>query len=45
VLSELKRLAEFNTIVYHDDTYIIDIEKKIKAQLAALEEKPAEIAG
>lgn len=45
VLSELKKLSEFNTIVYHDDTYIIDIEKKIKAQLASLEEKPAEVAG
>jgi len=33
VLEELKNLDGFKTTVYHDDTYIIDIENKIKQQL------------
>ncbi|NOY88583.1 MAG: HDOD domain-containing protein [FCB group bacterium] len=36
VLDELKNLHEFTTTVYHDDTYIIDIEKKIKERLEKL---------
>ena len=36
VLNELKNLNKFETIVYHDDTYIFDIEKKIKDELAKL---------
>jgi HD-like signal output (HDOD) protein len=33
VMDELKNLASFETTVYHDDTYILDIENKIKARL------------
>lgn len=36
VLQELRNLSEFKTIVYHDDAYILDIEKKIKKSLAQL---------
>jgi len=39
VLEELKNLSAFKTTVYHDDTYIIDIEKKIKLQLEELDKK------
>ncbi len=38
VLDELKGLDKFNTAVYHDDTYVIDIEKKIKARLDKIEQ-------
>ncbi len=37
VMSELKKLSTFETIIYHDDTYIIDIENKIKKQLKEIE--------
>ena len=37
VLEELKTLNEFKTTVYHDDTYIIDIEKKMRQRLAELD--------
>ncbi len=37
VLEELKNLNEFKTTIYHDDTYIIDIEKKMRERLAGLE--------
>ena len=33
VMDELKKLTTFDTIVYHDDTFILDIEDKIKNQL------------
>jgi nitrogen-specific signal transduction histidine kinase len=33
VMEELKNLASFETTVYHDDTYILDIERKIKSRL------------
>ena len=36
-MDELKNLAEPNTIVYHDDTYIIDLEERIKKQLQRIE--------
>jgi hypothetical protein len=36
VLEELKNLESFQIACYHDDTYIIDIEKKIKQQLSNL---------
>jgi len=36
VMEELKNLTSFDTIVYHDDTYVIDIEKKIKKQLESI---------
>ncbi len=38
VMDELKNLSDFKTTVYHDDTYIIDIENKIKKQLENLRE-------
>jgi hypothetical protein len=37
VMEELKNLTSFDTIVYHDDTYVIDIERKIKKQLEAID--------
>lgn len=37
VMDELKKLSSFETIIYHDDTYIINIEKKLKEHLAAME--------
>lgn len=33
VMDELKNLASFETTVYHEGTYILDIENKIKARL------------
>lgn len=36
VLEELKDLNAFKTSIYHDDTYILDIEKKIKAKLESM---------
>ena len=38
VMEELKNLTSFDTIVYHDDTYIIDIEQKIRKQLEAIDQ-------
>ncbi|MFZ1684532.1 MAG: HDOD domain-containing protein [Candidatus Zixiibacteriota bacterium] len=38
VMEELKNLAAFETTVYHAETYIIDIEAKLKKQLTKLEE-------
>ncbi|MBD3333676.1 HDOD domain-containing protein [candidate division GN15 bacterium] len=42
VLEELGRLRSFETIVYHDDTKILDIERKIKRQFEQLE-KPTTV--
>ena len=42
VLQELRNLSEFKTVVYHDDTYILDIDKKIKHALEQLKIKEAE---
>lgn len=39
VLQELRNLSNFKTIVYHDDTYILDIEKKIKKSLEQLKQE------
>lgn len=39
VLDELKKLNAFETTVYHDDTYIIDIENKLKEKLNSLDIK------
>jgi HD-like signal output (HDOD) protein len=39
VMDELKSLASFETTVYHDDTYILDIEQKIKARLQEMTER------
>ena len=36
VLEELKNLESFKTTTYHDETFIIDIENKIKEQLEHL---------
>jgi HD-like signal output (HDOD) protein len=38
VMEELKNLASFDTTVYHAETYILDIEAKLKKQLEKLEE-------
>lgn len=38
VLAELKNLESYKTMVYHDDTYIINIEKKIEERLKSLSE-------
>lgn len=37
VMEELKKLDNYKTVVYHDDTYILDIENKIKEQLEQTE--------
>ncbi|MBK7142633.1 MAG: HDOD domain-containing protein [bacterium] len=37
VMEELKNLASFDTTVYHAETYILDIEAKLKKQLEKLE--------
>lgn len=38
VMEELINLSAFKTTVYYDDTYIIDIEKKIKRKIEAIED-------
>jgi len=38
VMEELINLSAFKTTVYYDDTYIIDIENKIKAKVEAIED-------
>ena len=43
VMEELKNLSQYKTTVYHDDTYIIDIENKIKRQLESLREKASPV--
>ncbi len=37
VMDELKKLSSFDTVIYHDDTYIINIEEKLKEHLASME--------
>ncbi len=37
VMKELKNLSSYETTVYHEENYIIDIENKIKQQLKELE--------
>jgi hypothetical protein len=44
VVKELKQLTVFETTVYHDDTYILDIEKKLKERLQSLRAAEAEAA-
>jgi HD-like signal output (HDOD) protein len=39
VLEELKSLSSFSTTVYHDDTYIIDLEERLKNKLQNLQEE------
>lgn len=41
VMDELQHLAEFETTVYHAETHIIDIENRLKGQLARLNETAA----
>ncbi len=36
VMDELKDLTQFKTTVYHDDTYIIDIEARVRKRVEAL---------
>ena len=38
VMDELKNLAEFETTVYHAETYIIDLENRLKKQALTLQE-------
>jgi len=38
VIEELIHVSAFKTTVYYDDTYIIDIENKIKAKVEAIED-------
>ena len=42
VLKELRDLSKFDTTVYHDETYIIDIEKKIRTELDKLQKRDQE---
>ncbi|MFH1687549.1 MAG: HDOD domain-containing protein [bacterium] len=44
VLEELKNLTSFNTTIYHDDTYIIDLEDRIKKRLQALSLEAQDLA-
>jgi len=44
VMEELKELASFETTVYHDKTRILDIEQKIRAKLAAVEEAATSVS-
>jgi signal transduction histidine kinase len=37
VIGELEKLTKFKTTVYHDDTYIIDLENRLKKQLDSLQ--------
>ncbi len=37
VLDELKNLSSFSTTVYHDDTYILDLEDRLKNKLRRLQ--------
>ncbi len=37
VIGELQELTKFKTTVYHDDTYIIDLEDRLKKQLDKLQ--------
>jgi nitrogen-specific signal transduction histidine kinase len=41
VMEELKTLSEIKTTVYHDNTYIIDIEKRVKERVARMEQQVA----
>lgn len=43
VMDELKKLSSFDTIVYHDDTYVIDIEARIQEQLKRIDRMQAEL--
>lgn len=37
VLEELKKLSSFDTTIYHDETKILDIEDRLKKQIADIE--------
>lgn len=38
VMDELKNLTDMNMIVYHDDTYVINIENRMKKQLEEIDQ-------
>ena len=42
VIGELQELTTFKTTVYHDDTYIIDLENRLKKQLDNLQQGTSE---
>ncbi len=44
VMEELTNLSAFKTTVYYDDTYIIDIEKKIKQKIESIGDVKAPVA-
>lgn len=39
ILDELKKLSDFETIPYSDDTTILDIEERLKTQIEAIEKE------
>lgn len=44
VMEELKKVSSFKSIVYHDDTYILDIERKIQERLNEInDDLPVEV--
>jgi putative nucleotidyltransferase with HDIG domain len=36
VIEELKKMTTFETTLYHEDTYLVDMDERIRAQLAKL---------
>jgi hypothetical protein len=44
VMEELKNLASFDTTVYHSETYILNLETKIKQQMTKLDQSTEEFA-
>ncbi len=42
VLEELKKMSSFDTTIYHDETSILDIEDRLKAQIAEIEREKKE---
>ncbi|MEZ5359945.1 MAG: HDOD domain-containing protein [Candidatus Zixiibacteriota bacterium] len=42
VLEELKKMSSFDTTQYHDETSILDIEDRLKAQIAEIEREKQE---
>lgn len=43
VMEELKNLSHMDTVVYHDDTYVINIESKLKKKLKLIGQAGAEV--
>lgn len=44
VLEELKKMSSFDTTQYHEETSILDIEDRLKAQIAEIEKEKKEAA-